>query len=210
MKLIAHRGFWTRAEEKNSLLAFERALDHGYGIETDFRDANGVLVISHDPPVNAAILAHDFFALCQSHPVSAPHAINVKADGLHDLMRNGLKDWSLDSYFVFDMSVPDSLGYLKNGSPVFLRCSEYEVPAQELLHQAKGIWLDAFEREWYESDLINNFMAMEKAVCIVSPELHKRPHLAHWARLRDWGFHLNAGAMLCTDFPSEAEEFFRE
>lgn len=106
------------------------------------------------------------------------------------------------------MSVPDSLGYLRNGSPVFLRCSEYEQPSRNLLSMAKGIWLDAFEGEWYGLELIQGFFKQGKAVCVVSPELHKRPHLDHWARLKQWGFHLHSDALLCTDFPLEAEEYF--
>jgi glycerophosphoryl diester phosphodiesterase len=51
MKIIAHRGMWFNKHEQNTLVAFERALENGFGIETDFRDFNGSLVISHDLPL---------------------------------------------------------------------------------------------------------------------------------------------------------------
>lgn len=61
IKIIAHRGMWFQQDEKNTFPAFERALQNGFGIETDFRDCNGELVISHDPASQNAIKAKDFF-----------------------------------------------------------------------------------------------------------------------------------------------------
>ena len=37
MKIIAHRGYWLIDDEKNTELAFERALRANFGIETDLR-----------------------------------------------------------------------------------------------------------------------------------------------------------------------------
>ncbi|UVV76362.1 hypothetical protein NXW84_21120 [Bacteroides fragilis] len=47
MEIIAHRGFWNKESEKNTLTAIKRAIDNGYGFETDYRDNNGTIVISH-------------------------------------------------------------------------------------------------------------------------------------------------------------------
>ena len=41
MKIIAHRGYWLEQSEKNTLVAFERAMKCGYGFETDYRDYCG-------------------------------------------------------------------------------------------------------------------------------------------------------------------------
>lgn len=210
MRLIAHRGFWIEPEERNTLSAFKRALQHGYGIETDLRDAHGGLVVSHDPPATGALSAREFFALCLDHPVAVPHALNIKSDGLHALLDAEMKGWTGERYFLFDMSVPDSLGYLRKGVPTFVRSSEYEVPAAQLLALAKGVWLDAFEGVWYGRALIENLFSQGKEVCIVSPELHRRAHLDHWESLKRWGVHRHPDALLCTDFPSEAEEYFHE
>jgi hypothetical protein len=210
MKIIAHRGFWLEQSEKNTFSAFRRALQNGFGIETDFRDANGILVVSHDPPSNSVMTAREFFDLCQKHTVDVPHALNIKADGLHELLRIELKNWTTERYFVFDMSLPDTLGYIRKKTPTYLRCSEYESPSAELMALARGIWLDAFEDEWYGPDTIMGFFSLGKEVCIVSPELHSRPHQDMWGQLKQWGFHRYTGALLCTDFPSEAEEYFRE
>ena len=63
-RVIAHRGFWLRPDEKNTPTAFARALSEGFGIETDFRDLGGDLVISHHPPQVGALLAKEFFTQC--------------------------------------------------------------------------------------------------------------------------------------------------
>ena len=49
-KILAHRGFWQSEDEKNTKVAFERAFDNGFGIETDLRDIKGTIVISHNMP----------------------------------------------------------------------------------------------------------------------------------------------------------------
>jgi hypothetical protein len=45
-------------QRKKTLAAFERALQNGFGIETDFRDHNGKVVISHDPVTADSIVAN--------------------------------------------------------------------------------------------------------------------------------------------------------
>ena len=57
--ILAHRGFWTEPAEKNSREALERAFREGFGIETDIRDRNGALVVSHDPPVGDGLMSFD-------------------------------------------------------------------------------------------------------------------------------------------------------
>ncbi len=47
MELLAHRGYWSNGIPGNSPEALKRALECGYGIESDVRDYDGTLVISH-------------------------------------------------------------------------------------------------------------------------------------------------------------------
>ena len=51
LEILAHRGYWKLEKEKNTLYAFEKAFDKYFGIETDLRDAQGEIVISHDIPL---------------------------------------------------------------------------------------------------------------------------------------------------------------
>ena len=49
VRAFAHRGLWDGNCPENSLAAFQKAVDKGYGIETDVRlSADGVLFLFHD------------------------------------------------------------------------------------------------------------------------------------------------------------------
>jgi len=208
MKIIAHRGMWSKPQEKNTLTAFKQALEQGFGIETDFRDRNGHLVISHDLPDEHSIGAETFFDLCNQYPDTDPHAINVKSDGLQALLGAHLKQWSTERYFIFDMSIPDTLGYLRAQLNTFSRVSEFET-YQDFGGKTKGIWVDGFEGEWYSPGLLQSFLHAGQSLAIVSPELHGRNHQSLWAMIKSIDSP-DSRLMLCTDLPLEARKYFNE
>jgi len=208
MKILSHRGYWKTEEEKNKNVAFVRSFAQGFGTETDVRDFNGRLVISHDIATGTEICFDDFLKLANSHNSSEPMtlALNVKSDGLASLLHQAIINNSSLDCFVFDMSIPDMRGYLNKDIPVFTRMSEVEQkPAW--LDQCVGVWLDSFESEWFDNSLILDLLNQRKRVCIVSPELHKRSHLGFWKRIKPLAS--EPRLMLCTDHPERAQEFFQ-
>src|SRR6478672_9857332 len=103
MHLLAHRGFWKKPEEKNSELAFLRSAEEGYGIETDIRDAGGELVIAHNmPEAGEKLMSFGDFLRLYINNSSTPGylAINIKADGLQDAIRDALLKFKVEKYFV--------------------------------------------------------------------------------------------------------------
>lgn len=214
MKIISHRGFWNNEIQKNSKESFINSFTQDFGTETDIRDLNGRLVISHDLPIEKD-LELDFDAFLKlykdfSNPDKAlPLALNIKADGLQDLLINSLQKFKVENYFLFDMSIPDQLQFIKRNCKVFTRQSEYEnIPA--LYDNAIGVWLDAFEGLWYNGEIINKHLMNEKLICIVSSDLHKRDYLEQWKFIKENLFHCNENIILCTDFPIEAKKYFHE
>ena len=211
MEILSHRGYWTKISEKNTMVAFERSFNFGFGTETDIRDLNGNLVISHDMPsveMKNFIIAEDFFELYKSIGKKLPLAINIKSDGLQEKLYDLIKEYEIENYFVFDMSIPDTIGYLNKGFKVFTRQSEFEeFPA--FLNLSEGIWMDEFVSHWINQDAIINHIQKNKKVCIVSPELHKREKSIEWANYKviSGSISLN-NLMLCTDLPQEAKEYF--
>lgn len=174
--LLAHRGFWRERSEQNTLPVLARALTAGFGLETDLRDHHGEVVVSHDPPRSGETLT-TLDQLCSLYRETQSEswlALNVKADGLATQVANSLRTFGITNYFVFDMSVPDTLAYGREGVSFFSRQSELE-PSPALYDQCDGIWLDAFSSIWYEPELIFEHLALGKDVCLVSPELHGRP-----------------------------------
>ncbi|WP_448192911.1 glycerophosphodiester phosphodiesterase family protein [Azospirillum sp. sgz301742] len=204
MIVLAHRGWWTRPEERNTLPAFERALEAGFGLELDVRDQDGRLVVSHDPPVGGTLDFATLLASFDRFRRPGPLAINIKSDGLQPALAEMLKPLAPHDYFVFDMSIPDTLGYLRAGLTVYTRQSEYE-PQPALLDKAAGVWLDAFEGEWFDTALVRRHGEAGRAVALVSPELHRRPHRNAW---ETWRSADGPGVMLCTDHPGDAKDFF--
>lgn len=207
MQIIAHRGFWLDPSEKNTSVAFTRALENDFGIETDFRDLNGELVVSHDLPRDNAMPIGEFVSLYAASCKDGLMALNIKADGLQLLVKKMVEDSRMQNYFAFDMSVPDMRGYFSEGIPTFTRLSEYE-QGPSFLDKSIGVWLDAFEGEWYDPSIINGLLEKNKQVAIVSPELHGRPHHNLWTFLKINQLHQNPLISLCTDFPLEAKEYF--
>jgi hypothetical protein len=207
LNIISHRGYWLDPKEKNTKIAFSRALSYGFGIETDFRDLNGQLVVSHDIPLIGAMDAREFVDLYKACPVNAPLALNIKADGLQELLSQFIQAAGFNNSFVFDMPVPDMRAYIGLKIPIYTRQSEYEV-IPVLLSSCQGVWLDAFESTWYDLGAINPILAQGKGVAIVSPELHGRSHLELWQWLKMNKLHEQSLVSLCTDFPLQAQEFF--
>jgi len=211
MNILAHRGYWLKPEEKNSAIAFERALKFGFGIETDLRDAEGEVVISHDMPSGGEMKVQDFLDMCVSYPIGRPLALNIKSDGLRLVLKQYLKQRGIaeSEYFVFDMSFPDAMSYIAAGLPAYTRISEYET-SPLWLAQMRGVWVDAFHSEWYVEKDLSALLRKGKQICIVSPELHGRPHMPLWKNLKKWKLHISHQVGLCTDFPMLAREFFSD
>jgi hypothetical protein len=210
MIVISHRGFWKTQDEKNQGVAFERSFSAGFGTETDLRDFNGSLVISHDMPGPSALPADSFFELYKRSAFELPLALNIKADGLQAQLQGLLVRYEVEDYFVFDMSVPDGLIYCRLGLKTFTRQSEYEqVPA--FYELAAGVWLDELTSHWITGEIIESHLRNGKRICIVSPELHRRNHEHSWAHYKKLEARIGKNKlMLCTDLPDLAREYFNE
>ena len=207
MKIISHRGYWKEEKEKNSSKAFERSFSLNFGTETDIRDFDGNLVISHDVAEKSCIRLTDFLNIYNSQNCKLPLALNIKSDGLQKMLLKLLKSHLIHNYFVFDMSIPDTIMYLKEGMTVFIRQSEYE-SGTSFYERASGIWLDSFEDLWYSEELVKKHLDNGKKVAIVSSELHNREYLKHWTYLNSWSIITNDNLILCTDLPEKAIKFF--
>lgn len=201
--VISHRGFWRTPEERNQPVAFEHSVNQAFGTETDVRDRGGELVVAHDlPDLNSRSWSEvvDLF-----EGTALPLAVNVKADGLSDLLKIAMHGRSID-WFAFDMSGPETIRYARAGLPFFTRHSDIETTP--ILYQAaSGVWLDAFEDTWFDTAVIQGHLARGKRVCVVSSELHGRPYQDLWGMLRAMDAP-GETLLLCTDHPDLARSYF--
>ncbi len=206
MDIISHRGYWWPDRTlQNTEKAFVKAAQMGFGIETDLRDHNKQLVISHDIPGKNAAKATDLFAAVAKHDIHL--ALNIKADGLHAYLQTILTDYPDQKYFVFDMSVPDMTSYLHMGFDVYTRQSDIE-PQPVIINDIQGVWMDAFyDYSWITADRIKENISRGKKVCLVSPELHQMPYREFWALLKK-DHNICDHVSICTDYPEEAKYYF--
>jgi len=209
MTILSHRGYWKEISEKNQIIAFERSFSLGFGTETDIRDYKGELVISHDIADENCISVKNLFEIYDKYDNTLPLALNIKADGLQVKLKELLTQYNITNYFVFDMSVPDGLGYLKENIKAFTRESEYEETAS-FYNEACGMWLDEFQGHWIDKEVVSRHIKNNKRICIVSPDLHKREYKKEWQHYKDIEKELGINnLMICTDYPEIAKEFFR-
>jgi glycerophosphoryl diester phosphodiesterase len=205
MKILGHRGKWYHPKEKNSLEALKLCLESGFGIETDIRDHQGEIVISHDPPMGKIILLSDFLKFAQGKNLIL--ALNIKSDGLSAKLKTLLDNFKIEEYFTFDMSIPELIKQTDHGLKVFTGVSDIN-PNPILINNCQGIWLDGFFSDWYSNKEIEYFLSHDKKICLVSPELHNRNHLLQWKTLKESNLHRNENVILCTDYPEQAKIFF--
>jgi hypothetical protein len=208
LQIISHRGFWQTSEEKNTIQAFERSFLKGFGVETDLRDLDGVVVISHDPPRTSERLLtfEKFLSIYKESKCTGILALNVKADGLQKQIKSSLDQYQITNYVLFDMSIPDTVITKKYGLKYLSRYSDIELELC-LFDQAAGVWMDEFSEGCFSLERLQWLIEKGKPVFVVSPELHGRDHLDRWGELKDYS-HFNL--ILCTDFPDTARDFFGE
>lgn len=210
MVILAHRGYWNNMIERNSPRAIRMALEKGYGFESDVRDFNGELVISHNMADDSSPSAEEIFQWLAEKDDRYCFAINIKADGLKDLLMEYITRYQITNYFIFDMSIPQMIEFDEMGLRYFTRQSEVE-PVPCMYDRAAGVWIDGFwGMSWITEELLKGHIENGKEVCIVSPDLHGRTNYqSYWKQLKNYRIDFSK-VMLCTDHPDEARAFFRE
>lgn len=232
MKILEHRAGWLDHVSlkpinlPNSLEALSLSLSRLNGIETDIRDQNKRLVISHDLPGENSLMLEDFFSLYNRAESHVMLALNIKCDGISLLLSELIDRYQIKSYFTFDMSIPETIKYCRAGLSFFLRYSDFEqspiIYAPILYSRCSGVIIDQFNYESsfvIEYDFLASLLDDNKFICIISPELHlknasKNSHLAIWSQYKklfclliDKGYCIDR-VFLCTDYPVNADFYF--
>lgn len=206
MRIIAHRGFWKTESEKNTKVAIKRAIDSGFGFETDFRDCGGQVLISHNPPMGDEMTAEEVFKMYQDAGSQEPLALNIKADGLQDMMGDLLEKYNVTNYFFFDMSVCDTVIYTDKKLKIASRLSEFE-KEMPFYKDCTTVWIDFFNSDGPTIQKVIEMLKDGKIACVVSPELHKRDYQQMWEHLKPMKG--EERLYLCTDYPDKAREYFK-
>jgi hypothetical protein len=194
--VYCHRGYWLEKNEQNTFEAFIRAQKLGFSIETDVRDSDQKIGIAHDPIfLPEEMVFEDYLEL------RIKTAINIKSDGLANLLLPNKKVFLETGSFFFDGSIPQMLLYRNLELPHALRLSEYET---EIPWITNYIWLDAFHSDWWLKDnVLERFRDQEIEIVIVSPEIHGRNPKHAWEEIHRKFSEGYRNISICTDLPTD-------
>lgn len=160
MKFISHR--------RNTIEQLKET-NTNYGVEVDIRSFKNKLTIHHDPFIEG----EEFDVWIKEYKHSTL-ILNVKEEGLEDLLLESMKKNNINDFFFLDQSFPFLIKTAKNGvAKCAVRFSEYESidTAISLKGFIEWVWIDCFSKFPLS---YNNFMDLKNAgfkICIVSPEL---------------------------------------
>jgi len=220
--ILAHRanldGPYSALE--NSPAAIRRALELGFGVETDLRrDSRKGFYIAHDSqPWTEKNDFMQFAALFRKFP-DRTVAMNVKELGYEtDLIAlqksGGLGGKSF--YFDFELLEPETPGraqhlirQLPGGENISLaaRLSDRSESLEQCLAiPANVVWADEFDSLWLTGGEVEAVHAAGRKFYAISPELHgfdETARLNRWRQFKDWGID-----GLCTDYALSSREFF--
>ena len=83
--------------------------DHNFGVEVDVRSINKKLILNHEPFQKATSL--DTFLKKFNHKFLI---LNVKEEGIENLILNYVKKNRIKNYFLLDVTVPKIFQFIKN------------------------------------------------------------------------------------------------
>jgi len=210
---IAHRGLWyPDSERQNTVDAMQMAVDRGFGIEIDVSKQNTdypnfgdeEIGVGHNlvPPEIVGPSIHPYEEVLAVAPLIL---WNIKTLGLEQILpefifTRGLHETSI----IFDQDFPGmpenySREFLARKVKVLVRVSDRE-PDKVVGSDYHGVWLDQFDSDWVDQDVVAYWHDRGKAVFVVSPELHNRP-----LDLKKW-FEWKEADGICTDFPFLASD----
>lgn len=197
MLKIAHRGnLFGKTDQENHILYLLKAVEAGFGVETDIlRAPCGRLIISHDPiewtPTNDAALV-----LKNLIERNAFIALNIKEEGLlEDLLK--IVDPSEFKGFVFDFELccsdPENeiKQYQRADFKIARRISDR---GEKITGPCDYIWMDEMDSTNSISIFMNDLNPHK--IVYVSPELHGRP-----VEERRKDIHSAICTDYCFDFP---------
>ena len=111
--------------------------------------SNAELVISHDYATKDSPRLIEL--LREVNETQNMIALNIKSDGIFLELKSILDNLNIQNYFCFDMSIPQQVQYQRNGLNWYSRISD-QIEERSVNQASMGIWLDAFDHDWWSKD----------------------------------------------------------
>jgi hypothetical protein len=164
MEFIAHR--INTVEEL-------REVPSDCGVEIDLRDHGNQLIMQHDP-----FTPGENFEEYIEHYHHGTLILNVKSERIEYRILDLLSKNNIKNYFFLDCSFPMIYALSEAGEKnLALRYSEYEGMdvLKKMAGKAAWVWVDCFKSYFLNNDIARRICDLGYKICIVSPELQKRP-----------------------------------
>ncbi len=172
---------------------------HDQGVEIDVRSMDGELIVQHDPFKNGEKLSDWICSFRHKLLI-----LNVKEEGLEEIIIEILASFKITSYFFLDQSFP-SLYKLSRVKPEVCstRASEFESIESAKLLNPGWVWFDSHTANWdYLSNSLESLRGTSIKTCLVSPELQRPNYEQEVIELKSMinarSIHFDA---ICTKFP---------
>jgi hypothetical protein len=140
-----------------------------FGVEFDLHFHLDTIYVGHDP-YDLEIDFNTYLETCQNKFM----AVNIKEEGIEELVLELLRKHGVENFFLFDLSFPSIVKLISRGeSRVALRLSDFEDirDIESFNGKAEWLWIDIFEDARFLSEL--NWRRLKSfKKCFVSPELH--------------------------------------
>lgn len=145
-------------------------LNKNFGAEIDIRTFNNKLILNHEPFKKAVLL--DSYLKIFKHKFLI---LNVKEEGIENLILNYLKKYKIKNYFLLDVTVPKIFQFVKSNKKIklCLRISKFEkLSSLNFFHKKiNWVWIDTFDNEIPLNIKDLRYYSKRFKLCLVSPEL---------------------------------------
>ena len=168
-------------------------IDLSSGLEIDVRDFNNEIVLSHDFPSTKSIKFDDFLKNISKNQLLA---VNIKSTEIENDVKKILEENNISNYFTFDWAVPSLIKAINKGLVCAFRLSEFE---KDIFPQCDWVWIDSFQKIWFDAEYISSLKNLGLKIAIVSPELHERK--LEMEQVKEIVNSIKVDA-ICTDFPN--------
>ena len=157
-------------EHRKNLKTELNLVSKNHGVEIDLRLSHGDLVLAHDP-----YSPGEKFSDWIQEFDHALLILNVKEEGLEEIILKELSAKPINNYFFLDQALPSVIRSIKLKHSVAARISEFEKFTWTSEIAPSWIWIDCFSGNWdFLDQELERISKLSIKTCLVSPELQGR------------------------------------
>jgi hypothetical protein len=157
------------------------------GIELDVRYHENDLILEHDPFHHHENRPEKFETLLKKWRHHGPMILNLKTEGVEEKCIDLMLKYSIQSWFFLDLSMPYLIRYVRDMEKGLIRSVTPEHFSVRLSHyesihtvlcfaeKVRWVWVDCFEPDVLDLNIVQTLKKAGFKICLVSPELHNHP-----------------------------------